>query len=445
MFENKKILILGMARSGYEAAKLLIKRNNTVFINDLKKEQDINHIKELEELGVKVILGEHPGDLLTSEFDYLIKNPGIRNDHKYVKLANDLNIPVINEVEMAYTLMPKDISLIGITGSNGKTTTTSIIYEIIKSSGKRVHLTGNIGFPLSSFVEKIKEKDIVIMEISVQQLFNVKKFKTDISVLTNLYPVHLDFVGNYDNYINIKKRVFNYHTKKDYAVLNFDNNDVMKIKNDIMSDKVYFSSVKENVNGCYIKDNRIYYFDQKIINISELKLKGKHNYENIMCAILVAKKLDVDTDTIRKVLKEFKGVEHRNEYVGKINGRIFYNDSKSTNVVSTQTALTAFDENVILLLGGLDRGHSFDELTEYMNNVKLVISYGETKTRIKSLCDKLGIKCIVADELINATNEAYNNSEENDIILLSPACASWDQFKDFEERGNKFKEYINKL
>lgn len=445
MFENKKILILGMARSGYEAAKLLIKRNNTVFINDLKKEQDINHIKELEELGVKVILGEHPGDLLTSEFDYLIKNPGIRNDHKYVKLANDLNIPVINEVEMAYTLMPKDISLIGITGSNGKTTTTSIIYEIIKSSGKTVHLTGNIGFPLSSFVEKIKEKDIVIMEISVQQLFNVKKFKTDISVLTNLYPVHLDFVGNYDNYINIKKRVFNYHTKKDYAVLNFDNNDVMKIKNDIMSDKVYFSSVKENVNGCYIKDNRIYYFDQKIINISELKLKGKHNYENIMCAILVAKKLDVDTDTIRKVLKEFKGVEHRNEYVGKNNGRIFYNDSKSTNVVSTQTALTAFDENVILLLGGLDRGHSFDELTEYMNNVKLVISYGETKTRIKSFCDKLGIKCIVADELINATNEAYNNSEENDIILLSPACASWDQFKDFEERGNKFKEYINKL
>jgi UDP-N-acetylmuramoylalanine--D-glutamate ligase len=202
MFENKKILILGMKRSGYEAAKLLAKRNNKIIINDnQKEEQDEEHVKELEDLGVEVILGEHPDGLLTKDFDYLIKNPGIKNDHKYVKLAEEYDIPVINEVELAYALMPKDITLIGITGSNGKTTTTTLIYEMIKASGKSVHLTGNIGFPLAGFVEKIKSGDIVVMEVSIQQLVNLDKFKTNISVLTNIYESHLDFVDGFENYL----------------------------------------------------------------------------------------------------------------------------------------------------------------------------------------------------------------------------------------------------
>ena len=240
MFENKNVVILGMARSGYEVAKLLSKYTKNIVVNDMKEQQDKEHLKELKSLGVKVILGTHPEEIINKNVDFLIKNPGIRNDHVYVKKAEKLNIPIINEVEVAYLLLPKDITLIGITGSNGKTTTTSIIYEIIKESGKRCHLTGNIGFPLSGFVDKIKPKDIIVMEVSIQQLCNLKKFKTDISVLTNIYEAHLDFVGCFDNYINMKKRIFNHHTKADYAILNYDNADVIRISNDILSKKGFY-------------------------------------------------------------------------------------------------------------------------------------------------------------------------------------------------------------
>ena len=260
MFENKKVFILGMARSGYEVAKILAARGNKVVLNDSNENQDIEHINELRELGVELVLGAHPDDLLTSDFDYIVKNPGIRNDHKYVVKANEYNIPVINEVEVAYLLMPEDKTLIGVTGSNGKTTTTTLIYEIIKESGKRTHLTGNIGFPLSKFVNDIQNGDIVVMEVSVQQLCNLDKFKTDISVLTNIYEAHLDFVGGFENYCNIKKRIFNHHINTDCAIINCDNEASLNISNDILSHKKYFSGSKESIDGCYIKDNNIYYF-----------------------------------------------------------------------------------------------------------------------------------------------------------------------------------------
>ena len=186
MFQNNKIFILGFARSGYEAAKLLAKRGNEVILNDLKEDQDENKIKELESLGVKIILGSHPDDILDESFNYLIKNPGVPIDHKYVLKARELGIEVINEVEMAYRLLPNDITLIGITGTNGKTTTTTLIYEIIKESGKSVHLTGNIGYPLCGFLEKLQKDDIIVMEVSCQQLENLDKFNPHIAVMTNL-------------------------------------------------------------------------------------------------------------------------------------------------------------------------------------------------------------------------------------------------------------------
>lgn len=445
MFENKKIIILGMAKSGYEVAKILYKYTKDIVINDLKEDQELEHINELKELGIKVILGDHPDDLITKDVNFIIKNPGIKNDHKYVLQAKEYNIPVINEVEVAYLLLPKDITLIGITGSNGKTTTTTLIYEIIKSANMPVHLTGNIGYPLSAFVNKIKAKDIVVTEISIQQLCNLNKFKTNISVLTNLYEAHLDFVGGYENYINLKKKIFNEHTQDDVAVLNYDNDDVVKITSDINSKKYYFSSKKENMTQCYIKDNSIYYNNNEIIKFNELKLTGIHNYENIMAAIIVAKILNIDNEIINKALINFNGVEHRNEFVKKVNSREFYNDSKSTNVVATITALKSFNTPVILLLGGLDRKHSFEDLKEHMNNVRLVIAYGETKERINEFCKQINKECIVVNNLEEATKEAYVKSNENDIILLSPACASWDQFKDFEQRGEMYKEYINNL
>jgi len=442
MFENCKIFILGMARSGYEAAKVLASRNNTIILNDKNENQDASHIKELEDLGVNVILGSHPVDIIDNTIDYVIKNPGIKDSNEIIYRAKELNIPVINEVEMAYRLLPEDVTLIGITGSNGKTTTTSLIHEILKNANLPVVLAGNMGYPLSSILNSIKIGDILLMEISIQQLCNFDKFKTNISVLTNIYDAHLDFVGSKDNYINIKKRIFAHHTKDDYSILNLDDETIINNTYDVMSSKEYFSK-HNNSAKCYICNNNIVYDNKKIISIDELILKGNHNYENIMASIMVAKKLNVSDEVIVETLKKFSGVEHRIEFVREIEGVKIYNDSKSTNVKATEIALSSFSEPTILLLGGLERNHSFDELTKYMKNVKLVVSFGETKDRIKKYCDSINIDCIVTNDLKEATEISMANALRGDVILLSPACASWDQFKDFEERGTIFKEYIN--
>ena len=443
MFKNNKIIILGMARSGYEAAKVLVKRNNEVILNDKNIEQDKNHIKELKDLGVKVILGEHPLDLIDESIDYVIKNPGIKDSNEMIVKAYDLGIKVINEVEMAYRLLPKNITLIGITGSNGKTTTTSLTYEILKNAGLPVILAGNIGYPLSSVLDKIKENDILLMEISIQQLCNFKEFKTNISVFTNIFDAHLDFVGNKENYINIKKRIFNGHTNEDYAILNYDNKEVIENTNDINSTKEYFS-INNKDTLCYLDNNNIIYNNKILINTNDILLKGNHNYQNVMAAVMVAKRINISDEVIIDTLKNFKSVEHRIEFVREINGVKVYNDSKATNVKATEIALSSFNEPTILLLGGLDRGHSFNDLTHHMKNVKLIISYGETKDRIKEYADSINISCIVTDTLENASKIALDNSISGDVILLSPACASWDQFKDFEERGRLFKEYIDR-
>ena len=443
MFKDKKILILGMARSGYEAALLLTKYTNKIIINDKNENQDIEHINELKEKNIEVILGDHPENLVDESIDYLIKNPGIKDDHKYVVKAKSLNILVINEVELAYLLMPKTIKLIGITGSNGKTTTTLLIYEMLKKKYNNIHLTGNIGFPLSSFIKKIKDNDIIVMEVSVQQLLNLDKFKTNISVLTNLYEAHLDHVGTYDNYKEIKKKIFSHHTKDDFSIINCDNEDSIKLIENVKSNFLYFS--KSIHKDCYIDSNSIFYMNEKIIDLKDITIKGSHNYENVMAAIIVAKKMNVDNIDIITTLKEFKGAEHRIEFVKELNGRKIYNDSKSTNIVSTETALKTFDQPTILMLGGLDRGQSFLELKEHMKNVKNVVAYGENKLRIKDEMNKLDIDCNIFDDLDNATKEAYKLSKEGDVILFSPGSASWDQFKDFEERGRAFKTYIDKL
>ena len=441
MIKNKKVFILGMARSGYECAKMLSKHNNEILITDMK-EQDSSRVQELESLGVKFIISDTPEEMIDSTYDYLIKNPGIRKDHKCVLKARELNIPVINEVEAAYTFFPKNINIIGITGSNGKTTTTTLIYEILKEAGLPVHLGGNIGYPVSSLVEKAKDNDILVLEISDHQLTDMYNFKTNISVLTNLSEVHIDFHGTYDIYKSIKKKIFNNHTSNDIAILNYDNNDVMELTQNIDSSKQCFSKINEL--DCYIKDGAIYY-DEKIINLTDIKVKGMHNYENIMCAITVVKQFNVSNEVINKVLKEFKGVEHRIEYVTNIKGREFYNDAKATNTESTIIALKSFDKPIILLLGGLDRGHSFEPLNEYMINVKKVVCYGETKARIKEWCNSINIDCEVVETLEQATINAYNSSLESDVILLSPACASWDQFESFEKRGELFKEVVETL
>lgn len=445
MDNKEKVLVLGMAKSGYEAAKLLVANGYKVVVNDAKADQNIDQVTELEDLGIKLVLGDHPDDLLDNSYTMMVKNPGIKNDHKYVLKAKELNILVINELELGYRYFPSDLTIIGVTGTNGKTTTVTIIYEILKKAQKSVHLMGNIGFPACSFVSVLKAGDILVMEVSDHQLCNVIEFKTNISVLTNIFEAHLDFHESYEAYKKIKKRLFNHHTEKDIAILNLDDTESLELTTDILSIKKYFSSRKGNDLGCSIIDDFIWWKDEKIISLDDIKVKGRHNYENIMAAIMVVKELGIDNKDIVAVLKIFNGVEHRLEYVRDHNGRIFYNDSKSTNVTATQTALSSFNDSIILLMGGLDRGHKFEALAQSLGNVKLIIGYGDVKEKIKLFANDHNIECETKETLKEATEKAYNVSSEGDVILLSPACASWDQFKDFEERGNEFKKYVNEL
>lgn len=439
MFENKKIFILGMARSGYEAAKLLSDYNNEIIVTD-GKEQKEELVSELESLGVKVIITSDQLSLLDDSFDYVIKNPGIKYDNPVVVKAKELGIKVINEVEMAYSFLDKSVNIIGVTGSNGKTTTTTLISEFMKNSFDNVYLGGNIGIPLSNFVRDIKPNSYLVLEISDHQLCDMYDFKTNVSVLTNITPTHLDFHKSYEVYQMTKKKIFNNHTSDDLAVINKDDEVSMKITDDIKSTKVYYGHDKTNL--AYYDEEGIYYDGKLVIKLDDIILKGKHNYQNIMGAIIAVKKYGVTNEVIQKVLKEFKGVEHRLEYVDTIDGVTYYNDSKATNCVSTITALNSFDKPTILLLGGYDRGHSFHDLDNSMKNVKCVVCFGETKNRIEEFCNDLNIKCYKNDTLKEAMNVVKDICTPGDVVLLSPACASWDQYDKFEDRGDEFKKLV---
>ena len=444
MFENKKIFILGFARSGYEAAKFLIKRGNDVLINDGKEESKVDKEKlnELKQLGVKFFFGSHPDDLLDSSYDYLIKNPGVPIHHKYVLKAEELGIEVINEVEMAYRLLPKDVKLIGITGTNGKTTTTTLIYNIIKEANLGCHLAGNIGYPLCSFLNKLKKDDIIVMETSCQQLNNLKEFKPDIAVMTNLSEAHVDFFDNsYQKYKDVKTKIFKNQTEHDIAVLNLENSEVLEQTKNIKSKKLYFSSKKEA--DCYLKDDIIFYGDEEILDTNKMIMVGNHNIENVMAAILVVRALGVSNDVIRKVCYSFKGVEHRLEFCAEKKGVKYYNDTEATNIKCTQIALSSFNKPTILILGGLERGQDFNELNDYINNVKAIIAIGSCRKRVSEFAQNKNIPCYVHEFLKDSFSDIQKIAQKGDIVLLSPASASWDQYKECEVRGQEFKDLVN--
>lgn len=447
MFKNNKILILGFARSGYEAAKVLIKRGNTVVLNDAKQEEvlDKSKIKELRDMGVQFVFGSHPDDLLDNSFDYLIKNPGVPIDHKYVLKANDLGIEVINEVEMCYRLLPKGIELISITGTNGKTTTTTITYNILKNAfGDRVVLAGNIGYPLSSVLDKLTSDSILVMEISCQQLENMSKFNPNIAVMTNLSPAHIDFLKSYDNYKRVKAKLFQNQSENDIAILNNEDEDVLNVTNNIKSTKKYFSG-DNKIEGCYLENNCIYYYGEKVISCDDILIVGKHNIENCMAAIMIAKELNVKNSVIKDTISEFKGVEHRLEYVDTVNKCRFYNDTEATNIKCCQIALSSFDKPIILFLGGMERGQDFMELKPYMKNVKAVIAIGQCRDRVVDFCNELNINNYCFEFLKDGFNKCIDLMSPGDVVLLSPASASWDQYKECEVRGQEFKDLVASL
>ncbi len=447
MFSKQKILILGMARSGYEVAKVLVERKCDVVLNDSKTEEKMNQeqVEELRNLGVKLVFGSHPEDLLDDSFDFLIKNPGVPIDHIYVKKARELGIEVINEVEMAYRLLPEDVTLIGITGTNGKTTTTTLTYEILHEAyGDRVHLAGNIGYPLCSFLKKLKKDDIIVMEVSCQQGENLKTFKPHIALMTNLTEAHIDFMKTYEHYKEVKAKMFYNQGEDDIAILNIDNDDVIDIMKGISSTTKYFSS-KNEMNGCYLKDDSIYYYGEKVLDTSEIFIKGIHNLENIMASIMIAKEFDISNEIILKVVSNFKGVEHRLEYVDTVGGVKYYNDTEATNIKCTQIALSSFKEPQILLLGGLERGQNFEDLTPFMDGVKAIVGIGQCRNRVLEFGTSTHKPTYIFETLKEAFPKCVELADEGDVVLLSPASASWDQYKECEERGREFKKYVEEM
>ena len=439
MYENKKILILGAAKSGLAVAKLLAHRNNNITLSDIN-ELKVEDQKMLEDLGIKVVITSNQCDLIDTSYDLVIKNPAIMSTSDIVKKIENLKLRCENEIEVAYHFLPSDVTIIGVTGSNGKTTTTTIIYELLKRHGKNVVLGGNIGYPLSSVIDQVKSGDILLLEISDHQLCDIHDFKTNISVLTNICPTHLDYHGTYEHYMMTKKKIFNLHTGADVAILNKNNQDSMEVSEDILSKKIYFNDTEN-----YYKDNYIYFHGEQYLNVNDICLKGLHNYENILAALLVLENFEIDKNVVIEFLKKFGGVAHRLEYVTTKDSVEYYNDSKSTNPTATITALKTFTKPIHLILGGLERNQDFNELNDYMQYVKRIYAIGGVTDRVAEYAASINIPCDKCYVLADAMRKIKENVASGEVVLLSPGSSSQDQYVKFEDRGDEFKNIVEKI
>jgi UDP-N-acetylmuramoylalanine--D-glutamate ligase len=443
-FKHKKVLVLGLAKSGVSAASLLHKLEAFVTVNDRKPFSENPEAQGLLQQGIKVICGSHPIELLDEGFDYIVKNPGIPYENPLVSGAVEKGIPVLTEVELAYLV--SEAPFIGITGTNGKTTTTTLVYEMLNKGGKHPLIAGNIGTVASEVAQTAEEENNVVIELSSFQLMGIDTFRPKISIFINLYEAHLDYHGSIDEYAKAKANITANQTEDDYLIINADQPELDELLRYSKAEKIYFSTKKQLEKGASIKDGFIWFDNERIMNTSMVALPGKHNLENILCAVIASKITGVDNEAIQEVLKTFTGVKHRTQFVRTLGGRSFYNDSKATNVLAAKSALEAFDQPTILLAGGLDRGNSFDELIPYMTHVKALVTFGETAPKLMETAAKAGIQTIKrVDNVEAAVPAAYEVSDEGDVILLSPACASWDQYRTFEVRGDIFIEEVHKL
>lgn len=442
-FANKKVLVLGLAKSGESAARLLDKLGAIVTVNDGKPFEENPAAQSLLEEGIKVITGGHPLELLDEDFEWMVKNPGIPYNNPMVMRALEKKIPVITEVELAYLI--SDAPIIGITGSNGKTTTTTMIAEVLTAGGQNGLLSGNIGFPASQVAQDAGETDTLVMELSSFQLMGIEAFHPEIAVITNLMPTHLDYHGSFEEYVAAKWNIQKNMTASDYVVLNF-NQDLAKELAKKTAAKVLPFSTKEKVDGAYLDGDVLTFRGEAIMTASELGVPGSHNVENALATIAVAKLRGIDNQVIKETLAHFGGVKHRLQYVGEINQVKFYNDSKSTNILATQKALSGFDNSkVILIAGGLDRGNEFDELVPDIKGLKKMVILGESAARVKRAADQAEVSYLDASDVRDATRKAFSVAETGDIVLLSPANASWDMYKNFEVRGDEFLAVFKEL
>lgn len=446
-YENKKILVLGLARSGVSAAKLLQQLGALVTVNDAKEFSENPEAQDLLSLGIRVVTGSHPVELLDEAFTLIVKNPGIPYSNPILEKAMALNLPIITDVELAYQI--SEAMVIGITGTNGKTTTTTMLGDILNNSsavGKGL-LAGNIGSPASTVAQQGTAEDILVTELSSFQLMGIQEFHPHISIITNLFEAHLDYHGTRAEYVQAKWNIQKQMTQGDYLIINGDQQELIALSQTTKAQVIGFSTKEVLENGAYLQNEMIYFQGEPIMAATDIGVPGAHNIENAMAAIIAAKLLKVSNQTIKETLSNFSGVEHRTEFVTEKAGRKFYNDSKATNSLATEMALSGFDNSkVILLAGGLDRGNEFTSLVPAIKGLKGIVLYGESRQKLVLAAKEAEIEKIsIVENIQEAVSEAVALSSSGDIVLLSPACASWDQFENFEMRGQAFKEAVTKI
>ena len=438
--EDKKILVLGFARSGYSTAKILKKLGYDVVLNAFDDLSTDEKAIELKNLGVKIVDGGHPLELLDN-IDLIVKNPGIKYEIEFLQKAIEKNIDIITEIELANTLF--NIDMIAITGTNGKTTTTQMTFDILKAANKDVFLAGNIGYP-SIEVAYNHPNSLIVTEVSSFQLQGTKYFKPSVAAITNLGVGHLDYHGSIENYRNAKRNIYKNQTKDDILILNIKEKEKYEL-NKINSEVIFYDTKENQEADIFVKDNMVVYKDVELFDIKKMSLPGMHNVENAINAALISYLKGADVMTIREVLYSFSGVKHRLQYVGEHNGVKFYNDSKATNPVATTTALSGFEKNIILICGGKDRGIDFMELVPFFPRIKAMVVVGESKEILYNLAISNDVSCHKAIKVDDATILANELAECGDIVLLSPACASWDQYRCFEDRGDEFIATFEKI
>ena len=443
----KKLIILGGGESGVGAAVLGKEKGWDVFLSD-KSLLKQKYKDELNEINVRWEEGEHSEDEVLSA-DCIIKSPGIPDKVELIQKAKAKGIEIISEIEFAYRYTQGKI--IAITGSNGKTTTTSLIYHILKNAGLNVGVGGNIGYSFARMVAK-EDKEYYVLEISSFQLDGIKTFKPNIALLLNITPDHLDrYEYKFENYIASKFRITENQTEEDYFIYDADDpvtkEEVQKRK--INAQLIPFTFEKEVKQGAFCLNNEI----TSIINnktftmsVKELTIKGKHNVKNAMAATIAAQLINTRRNAIRENLASFKGVEHRLEFVKEINDVRYINDSKATNINSVYFALESMPDNVILILGGQDKGNDYNILLPYVKQkVKAIVCLGLDNEKIKQTCQSIVPRIIETQSMVDAVANSKNLAEPGDTVLLSPACASFDLFTSYEDRGKQFVECVNNL
>jgi len=445
--KDKRVLVVGLGKSGVASALFLKSRGARVTVSDSKPEAELrNDILPLLEQGITVESGGH-GDRTFRGQDLIVVSPGVPFDAPQLEQARTLGEPVIGEIELAAQFLPGPIA--AITGANGKTTTTTLAGEIIAAGKFPALVGGNIGTPAITFVEQARPETWIVLEVSSFQLETIVTFRPRISVILNITPDHLDRHKTFDNYVNAKARIFENQKADDFTILNADDPTTAALAGRTHDHLFWFSRKKEVDRGAYVHSGSIYFRDgngqREIMKVSEIPLKGAHNLENVLAGVSIGALVGCQPDQIRDAVHNFRAVEHRLEFVLKVAGVDYYNDSKATNVDATMKALESFPANIHLILGGKDKGSDYTVLNDLLRQrVKRVYTIGAAAAKIESQIS--GAAEIAASQTLeNAVRRASELAQPGDIVLLAPACASFDQFQNYEHRGRVFKEVVQSL